>query len=184
MPAQIKSKRGLLKSYDGCSTGVREYFEHIPTLVEQYPLDVVLAYAFARLELGQNMALYCGAVKVHKANAEVATKAVSTHHMTREGFVDLYATVFGFDLPSSAAKALKTAEDTRDAVMHGKRATDDRLRNAIARVLEYAEAINGQLSKKHQLRPFGNLRGFSGRAKKLGKSTTRFMLKGMGFTLS
>ena len=184
MPTQIKSKKGLLKACNGCSKEVGEYFEHIPSLIEGYPLDVVLAYAFARLELGQNMALYCGAVKVHRANAELAIRAVSTHHMKREGFVALYETVFGFGLPTVAAKALKTGEDTRDAIMHGKPATDDRLRNAVARVLEYAEAINGQLHKKHGLKPFGKLKGFAGASKKLSKETTRFMLKGMGFTLS
>ena len=68
--------------------------------------------------------------------------------------------------------------------MHGKPTTDDRLRNAIARVLEYAEAINAQLNKEHGLRPFGDLRGFSGRAKKHEKKTTRFMLKGMGFAIA
>ncbi|MCH8187002.1 MAG: hypothetical protein IH862_12980, partial [Chloroflexi bacterium] len=137
-----------------------------------------------QMELGQNMALYCGVVKVYKANAAIASNAVSTHHMTREGFVALYETIFGFSLPNTAAQALKTAEDTRDAVMHGKPATDRRLRNAIARILEYAQAINKQLHGAHQLRPFGDLRGFSGRAKKLPKSTTRFMLKGMGFTIA
>lgn len=184
MAQQIKTKRGLLKVHQGCSMEVQGYFEHLPKLLDEFPLDVALAYAFARLELAQNMALYCGVVKVHRADGELARKVVSTHHMTREGFVGLYRTVFDFDLPKSAAQALKIAEDTRDAVMHGKPATDDRLRNAIARVLEYAEAINGQLNREHGIRPFGDLRGFSGRAKKLEKKTTRFMLKGMGFTIA
>lgn len=184
MLSQIKTKSGLLKVYLACSSPVRSYFEHLPKLLNQFPLDVTLSYAFTRLELAQNMALYCGVVKVHRADAKLASNAISTHHMTREGFVKLYSTVFGFDLPKGAAQALKTAEDTRDAVLHGKPATQERLRNAIARVLEYAEAINAQLSDKHNLRPFGDLRGFSGRAKKLEKTTTRFMLKGMGFPLA
>ena len=184
MPDRIKTKKGLLNVYNACSSGVQRYFEHLPKLLDEFPLDVALAYAFARLELAQNMALYCGVVKLHRANAELASRAVSTHHMTREGFVGLYEAVFDFGLPKAAAQALKTAEDTRDAAMHGKSATDDRLRNAIARVLEYAEAINAQLSKEHGLRPFGHLRGFAGRAKKLEKRTTRFMLKGMGFNIA
>jgi len=184
MAKQIKTKVGLLKIFNGCSDRVKSYFEHLPKLLDNFPLEVTLAYCFARLELGQNMALYCGVVKLHRANTEIASSVVSTHQMTRPGFLKLYQTVFGFDLPKAAATSLKTAEDTRDTVMHGKRTSDDRLRNAIARVLEYSDAMNSQLNQKCGLRPFGNLRGFAGRMVKLDPRTTRFMLKGMGFTLS
>ncbi len=184
MAKMIKSKPGLLKVYKACSKELQDYFAHLPKLLEAFPMDVSLAYMFARLELGQNMALYCGAVKLHKANAELARTALGSHHMTREGFLALYKTVFGFDLPKAARDELKIAEDTRDTVMHGKPTSDDRIRNAIGNVLEYAEAINKQLHEKHKLRPFGKLRGFSGRAKKLDKRTTRFLLKGMGFNIA
>lgn len=184
MTKQIKSMKGLVNVFTSCSADVQRYYEHLPKLLDDFPLDVGLAYCFARLELAQNMALYCGVVKVHRANTQIAGNAVSTHHMTREGFNELYETVFSFALPKIAAAALKTAEDTRDAVMHGKTASDDRLRNAIARVLEYSDAMNKQLSGKCGLRPFGDLRGFAGRMLKLDERTTRFMLKGMGFTLS
>lgn len=184
MTKQIKSKIGLRKVYDGCQSEVREYFQHLPKLLDNFPLDVSLAYSFSRLELAQNMALYCGVVKVHKANAALTSEVVGTHHMTRERFVELFRTVFDLELPKSAAQALKTAEDTRDAVMHGRTTSVDRLRNAIARVLEYAESVNKLLDKKYGLRPFGDLRGFAGSAKKLDKRTTRFMLKGMGFSIS
>lgn len=184
MAKKIKSKIGLLKVFNSCSAGVQKYYEHLPNLLDDFPLDVGLAYCFARLELGQNMALYCGVVKLHRANAALARNAIGTHHMTRASFVKLYKTVYGLDLPVAAAQALKTAENTRDVVMHGKTATQDRLRNAIAGVLEYSDAINRQLSNRDGLKPFGDLRGFAGRRVKLDKRTTRFMLKGMGFTLS
>lgn len=184
MPTQIKSKPGLKNAYNGCSQEVRDYFLHLPKLFDDFPMDVCLAYAFARLELGQNMALYCGVVKIHKANADVAKSVIGTHHMTREGFIDLYKTVFNLDLPSAAHADLKSAEKTRDHVMHGKTTSDDKIRNAIARVLEYAEEINQQLHDEHSLRPYGRIQGFAGRATKLDKRTTRFLLKGMGFAIS
>lgn len=183
MAKEIKSKPGLMKAYDTSSEDVKEYFEYLPKLLDEFPMEVCLAYAFARLELGQNMALYCGAVKVHRANTDLARTAVSSHHMTREGYVRLYKTVFGFGPPKTAHRDLKTAESTRDDVMHGKKPGEDRIRNAVARVLEYAEAVNRQLLTKHGLNPFGSLTGFSGRATKLDKGTTRFLLKGMGFDL-
>lgn len=184
MPTQIKSKPGLKKAYGDCSQEVRDYFTHLPKLLDDFPMDVCLAYAFARLELGQNLALYCGVVKIHKVNADVAKSVIGTHHMTREGFIELYKTVFDLDLPKAAHADLKSAEKTRDNVMHGKSTGDDKIRNAIARVLEYAEEINKQLHAKHGLKPYGSIKGFAGRAKKLDKRTSRFLLKGMGFAIS
>jgi hypothetical protein len=184
MPTEIKSKKGLLKAHRDCSDEVRTFFEYIPKLIDEFPMHVCLAYVFSRMELGQNMALYCGTVKLFRANSEIAKSAVGTHHMTREEFVRLYKTIYGFDLPETAAKDLKVAERTRDLIMHGKNSTDENIRNAIARVLEYAEEVNTHLSTKFKIKPFGSLKGFSGRAKKLDKKTTRYMLKGMGFSIS
>ena len=184
MPTQIKSKPGLKNAFSNCSQEVRDYFQHIPKLLDDFPMDVCLAYVFARLELGQNMALYCGAVRIHKANAEVAWNAVSTQHMNRESFVLLYKTVFDVDLPAAAHADLKNAETTRDMIMHGKKTSDDKTRNAIARVLEYAEEINKQLHAKHGLKPYGSLKGFAGKSRKLDERTSRFLLKGMGFAIA
>jgi hypothetical protein len=62
---------------------------------------------------------YCGGLlKLHHANSELAKKALNIRHMTRAGFVKLYRTVFDMDLPQQAASELKTAEETRDAIMH------------------------------------------------------------------
>ena len=184
MQKRVKSKRGLLKVYSNCSPQLQEFFVHLPALIQGFPMDVALAYAFARLELGQNLALYCGVVKLHRADAELARTAVGTQHMTREGFLLLFFTVLGFEVPKAASQALKLAEDTRDAVMHGKTTTDDRIRNAVASVLDYAEVLNGDLSLRCGFTPFGHLKGFAGRSKKLDKKTTRFLLKGIGFSLA
>lgn len=182
MAKDIRSKRGLLNMLNRCSDEVQEHFEHLESLINNYPLNVALGYVFSRLELGQNMALYCGAVKLHRANSEIARNAINTHHMTRDGFMELYKTIYDVNLPEQAREDLKTAEKTRDTVMHGGEATDKRLRNAIGLVLEYAEVVNKRLNNKYQIKPFsGSLRGFAGRSVKLDKRTTRFMLKGMGF---
>lgn len=185
MATQIKGKPGLKNAFAACSKDVRGYFEHIPRLLDEFPMDVCLSYVFARLELGQNMALYCGAVRIHRADGEVAKNAISTHHMTRPGFVELYKTVFDVDLPKAAHADLEKAEKTRDKIMHGKGADDGEIRNAIAQVLEYAEEVNKQLGAKHGFKPFGPLRGFAGgKAKRLDKRTSRFLLKGMGFSIA
>ena len=168
--------------YNNCNDPVRSYFEHLPSLLAQFPLEVALAYAFSRLELGQNRALYAGVIKLHRVNADVATNVINTHHMTRKEFVQLYKTVFGFSMRESALNALGTAESTRDTIMHGKSTTSAKIRNALAGVLEYAEAMNNQLYQRCEIRPYGDLRGITGRAKKHDKRTSSFVLKGMGFT--
>ena len=183
MPDEIRSIPGLHNAYNGHSDEIREYFEHIPKLIDFFPLDVCLAYVFARLELGQNMALYCGAVRIHKANSQVAKGAVGTHHMTRYEFIDLYKNIFDLELPKEAHDELKAAENTRDAVMHGKPPLVRDLRNAISRVLEYAEAMNEQLNSAHGLKPFGSLQGFATKGN-YNKKTSRLVLKGLGFKLS
>ncbi len=180
----IKTKIGLRKAFDKCSEEVRAYFEHLPRLVEEFPLDVCLSYMFARMELAQNMALYCGVVKVHRVHISLARNAVNGSHMTREGFRDQYRTVFDTDPPAAAQEDLRIAEKVRDSVMHGKPTSDGKLRNAIAEVLWYAEEINKQLTGKAGFKPFcSSLQGFSGSAKKLDKSTSRWILKGMGFEI-
>lgn len=177
-----RQRRSVIREYEKCTQEVRKYFEHLPALINGFPLDVCLSYMFARLERAQNAALYCGVVRLHKANADVAWKALSEYHIMRNDFRKLYRTIFSFDPSPHAQKGLELAERTRDMVMHGKNPDEASMREAITIVLKYAEAMNLQLAKL--FKPFGNLRGFAGRAKKLDKTTTRFMLKGIGFPLS
>lgn len=184
MATDVKSKKGLLKLFQECSEEIQKHFEFIPSLVEGYPMEVALGYAFHRLELGQRMALYCGLINIHCADPKLARNAIDRHHMTRQGFTELYKAVFDVTLPSDALADLEMAEGTRDIMMHGGGAKDEHLRNAIGRVLEYAEAVNGQLQSKWKMKPFrGDWRGFSWRKEKLNPRTTRYMLKGMGFAI-
>jgi len=177
---EVKSKRGLKKHYEAAPEEVREYFSHLPGLLETFPLHVALAYVFSRVELAQNMAIYCGIVKRHKGDAALVRKAVDAHHMTRKDFAEKYKAVFG-KAPSAFIGA---AEKVRDKVMHGKNTTDKEVRQAIAKVLDYAQRLNAGVSSVAGFKPFGDLRGFKGAAQSLDSSTTRWLLKGMGFLMS
>lgn len=161
---------------------VSAYFEHLPKLVEDFPLEVCLAYMFAQVELAQNMTLYCGVVKLHRAHATVARNAVDAHHLTRDGFKALFKNVFGKNLTNAVLTPLQDAEKIRDKVMHGKTVTAKQKREAIVQVLDYAEKHNAFVNNIASFKPFKkDLRGVKGRAKPLETSTTRWMLKGMGF---
>ncbi len=178
---RIRSLKGLLAKYDAAPGRVRAYFPHFKQLAEDFPYDVVLAYVFGQVELAQNMTLYCGIVKLHRADASLARKVVDSHHMTRPGFREKVKVVYGTPIPADITAKLDRAEKTRDKVMHGKACTDAEKRNALGYVLEYAEDLNAHLEELAGIQPFGDLRGFKGRAKSLDKKTTRWILKGMGF---
>ena len=184
MAAAVKSKPGLKNRYNAAPKEVRDYFPHLVGLLDAFPLDVALAYVFSRVELAQNMTLYCGIVKRHKGNAALARKAVDAHHMTRKDFVQKYEAIFGKVLSSGAAASLQAAEAIRDKVMHGKKTSDKEVRQAIANVLDYAQQLNSDVSSLAGFKPFGDLRGFKGAAQSLDHSTTRWVLKGMGFPVS
>jgi len=180
---ETKSRRGVLDRFEQSSSEVREYFEHLPGLMQNFPWDISLSYMFSRVELAHNMALYCGVVKVHRANAHIARSAIESYHMTREDFKHKFGAVFGTPIPGLISGKLTEAENIRDRVMHGKTASDDAKRKAVVAILEYAEQFNALVQSLAGFRPFGSLRGFKGRAQPLDESTTRWMLKGMGFAV-
>ena len=181
IPAQ---RRSLKKKFDETSKDVRDYLTHLPQLLRDFPLDVCLSYLFSQVELAHNMTLYCGVVKLHKANRDVARQAVNVHHMTRNGFAETFRIIFDIQIREEVTAPLRIADDIRDKIMHGKSTTESEKREAISNVIDSAVAFNEFVHSQAKFRPFGPLRGFKGRAQSLDKSTTRWMLKGMGFTLS
>jgi hypothetical protein len=175
------SRKALISLLDAAPQNVQYYFDGMPSLIQNYPLEVALAYAFSRVETAQLMTLYCGVVKVHRAASGPAWRSIGEYHLTRGGFRNQFEIVFGRKLPEPLLKKLGEAESTRDKVLHGKWASERDKRGAIAGVIEYAIAINALTKALAGFQPFGDLRGFKGRAGALDASTTRWLLKGMGF---
>jgi hypothetical protein len=178
---KIKSKPGLLNFYRKLPVEVREYFQHLPRLVDEFPLDVSVAYVLAQIESGQRVALYCGIRKLHKADKQITWKAVGSHHLSRAEFRAKFELIYGKAIPEATVRLATVAEAARDLVMHGKDVSDDDKRNGIAHALQYAAEINDLTVSCGGPAPFGDLRGFGGRGDSLDKSTSRWILKGMGF---
>ena len=179
-----KSRKGVVQQYKQCSRDVRDYLEHLPDLADDFPLDVALSYMFARVEQAHLDSLYCGVVKLHEAQKDVASQTILSQHMTRESFAQFFKAIFGKDVPPRTADRLNEAYKVRNKVLHGKLASEADMRKAVGRLLEYAEEFNGFVESAAGFRPLGDLRGFKGRAESLPKSTTRWLLKGMGFRVS
>lgn len=180
----VDSYKGVLKRYEASTEQVRWYFDQFPGLIGNFPYEVTLAYLFLSTEKAHNRALYCGVVKLHRADSEIADRVMNTHHMIRDGFLELYKNVFGHALSAATVAKIKDAEKIRDRVIHGKDVTAPELRQALVDVIEYAEALNIDVAAIGGFEPFGNLRGFKGRGEPLDKSTTRWLLKGLGFAIA
>ena len=179
------SYKAILKQYNESTGNVRGYFSELPSLLkDNYSYEVSLAYLFLETERAHNRTLYCGVVKLHHADSSIADTIVNAQHITREGFLDLYKNIFSKRLPDAINSRLKKAEKIRDRVIHGKGASDPEMRQAHVDVIEYAETMNNELKTIAGFEPFGDLRGFKGRADSLDKQTSRWLLKGIGFTVS
>jgi hypothetical protein len=178
------SYKSILKRYDSSTANVKGYFSELPHLLEDgYPYQVSVAYLFLETEHAHNRALYCGVVKLHAAEAELADSVVNAQHLTRDGFLALYRSVFGKPFPSALAAKFEKAARIRDFVVHGKKVSDAEMRQVHVDIIEYAEGLNAELSAIAGFEPFGDLRGFKGAAGSLEKATTKWLLKGIGFSL-
>jgi len=64
IPELPGSRRGVRNQFAAASREVKAFFDPIPELIaNKYPLEVSLAYAFARLEQAHRTTLYGGVVK-------------------------------------------------------------------------------------------------------------------------
>ena len=106
--------------------------------------------------------------------------------MSRANFQKYFQTVFGVAIPQSIQDIVEPAEDRRDRLMHGRNLGDPQVREAISRVVNYANELNVFLdSRRVGFRPFcADLRGFVWDEQVLEPGTSRRVLKGMGFDLA
>ena len=177
-------RRPVMDKFDSCPEEIRAYLSDLPGLLEGFPLDVSISYLFAQIERAHNATLCFGTVKVHRANRNIARAAVGAQHMTREGFQEQFETVFGKPIPDEVKQAIEAAEVVRDKMLNRQRLQEKEKREAIGHVLDYAQALNRFVNGLVKFKPFGNQKGSDGCAESLSQSTTRWMLKGMGFSLS
>jgi len=177
-------RRTVIEQFDSCPEEIRAYLSDLPRLLDGFPLEVSISYLFTCIQRAHNATLCSGAVKVHKANRNVARAAVGAQQITREGFQQQFETVFGLPMPEEVKQELEAAQMVHDKILNGQRTSEKDKREAIGHVLDYAQALNRFVNRRAKFKPFGDQEGSDGCAESLNKSTTRWMLKGMGFSLS
>ncbi len=130
------------------------------------------------------MTIYCGIVKILKVDSDLLGKAVDNHHMTRQEFKNLYESIFRKPPKKNMITKIEIAEKFRDRILHGKKnVSEEDKRKAVVSILEYAEAFNAEVNTIAGFKPFGPLQGFRGNARPLDKSISRWVLKGIGFSV-
>ena len=177
VPANYKQVANL---YAALSPTLKGYLEIFPKLVTaDIPFEIPIAYLFQRLERAHRRALYGGIIRRHSADATLTSGIISKAHLTRPEFDALFKRVFGTPLPLPTMKLREDAEEIRDKSMHGNEVNDPPLRKAINDLLDYLEAFNSHVQAVAGFEPCGNMRGITGATAKLGKETTRWILKGL-----
>ena len=180
--ARLPSKIAVRKYYESMPEHVRWHFPHLPDVVNNdLPLEIALAYVFLKIELAWNRALYGGLVKIHRADSTFVQRVMDKQHLTRENFQVLFDCVFG-KKPDAQGK-IEGAEKIRDRVIHGKKTDAAQLREAIGDALDYSKHLHAQISELAGFTPFGDMRGFSTKITPLDKSTSKWLMRGMGFAV-
>lgn len=159
---------------------VQGYFEHYPKLLKELPWKVSMAYLFAELEAAHRMTIYCGIVKLHHVDADMAWSAIASWEMRRRAFAETFRTIFDHEIPAPAKAALTDAERIRDQIIHGSPVSNADHRTGQVRAFDYVDALHAFLPTVGGVSPFKDLRGFKGAMQPLSKQTSRWVLKGMG----
>lgn len=175
--------RGLLSRFKETPKDVQEYFKFLPQLMEAFPWEIALTYMFYRVELAHNMTIYCGVVKLHRCESDLTWKVLQDYRISRQEFRNLFTNVFGEPINKEIYSSLAAAEKIRDRVVHGKAVTAKEIRTAVVDILSFAVDFNDLVYSLAKFRPYGRLQGFKGPIQPLDRATTRWILKGMGFSV-
>ena len=186
--ARVRREK-ILKTFNALPKEIQDYFEDMNLLLlnKEIPASVLLAYVFFMIEQGQTELIYFGARKIHRTAKDLSRKIIFKQHMTREAFLRFFKTIYAKEIPEKIVKTLESAEAIRDKVMHGKdKGMRESERNrAILSVFSYAQEMNKFFAQENfGIIPYGSNKGRMGRAKPCDASTTRWILIGMGFSVS
>jgi hypothetical protein len=176
--------KGVRDVFAAAHPDIRSFFDEYPGLLGKFSWATCMAYIFTKIEQGHRLALYCGVVKLHGVDPDMAWDAVQRWEMTRAGFRQHFEEVLQTKFPHDLGEVLEEAEGIRDKVIHGYEVADVEHRRGAVRTLDYANGFRSLVETSAGFSPYGDLRGFTGRAQKLPKATSRLVLKGLEFPIA
>ena len=74
-------------------------------------------------------------------------------------------------------------QGVRNRILHGQNVEEKDFRKAVVAIIEYAEEFNQKFYDLGGFRPFGRIQGFKGAGAYMEKSTSRWVLKGIGLPI-
>ena len=180
---QPSNYKAVKKIYDSLGDDIKSYFNQAEILLthEDIGLDVCLAYLFLRIEAVQNRALFGALSKLHRVDTKFARRLLNMQHITRDGYLSLFKNIFGHELSDETTKLLNTAKKVRDRLIHGKSVSEAELRTAIVDCFKYSIAFKEEIYKISKFSPFSDMRGVKGRGKSLSPTTSKWIMRGLGF---
>ena len=185
--AKKSNSQKLQESIEAGGARFSAYFEQFGILVCEHSfLRAALAFGFHLVETAHHRILYGGLCREHGTDTALTRTAVDSQYMTRDMFRQLYQAVFAKKFPETLESTIKISEGIRDKLIHGKTVTDTEIWKAIFNLVEYAAGLNKEVWKISEFEPFGDMRGVTSRrdGPLLDKRTTRWLLKGMSFSLA
>jgi len=173
----------LIAKFEGMPVGIQDYFSPCHKLMSDadIPWDVVISYMFSKIEAAQRATLYVGIRRKHKCQKDLVWKAIDREPLYKDEFRVFFKKVFGKSISKKTDEILLPATTVRNKIMHGYGASDAEKKKAISAIMDYCTEFNNEMSDIGGFQPFGSLQGAIGASKFLDKSTTKWMLIGMGF---
>ncbi len=172
------------KKYADLPESVQDYFGGFRSIIlidEKYAWDILVGYLFMQVERAQYSIVYCAMVKKQGTNKDVTRGLLSLFRIKRKEFPILYKILGGTEISEETIRLAKNAEKIRDKIIHGndKQVSKKMKKDAIVSILEYSDLLNEHSYADFGFRPFGDLTGFNGRRKTLGKKPSRWIIKGI-----
>ncbi|NNE36590.1 MAG: hypothetical protein HKN13_15255 [Rhodothermales bacterium] len=177
------AKQAVVDAYNEATARTKEHFRHVPSLIEQYKPEVAVGYVFDCASAAHNATIVAGLVTKHKAHRAVAREVAVFQECAWDEFHYEYQTVFGSVIPEAVSILFGEANELRRALLSGKRVSSKDQCGLIIQMLQYADALDEFVYADARIHPFADLSSAKPRGSSLDKSSTRWVLKGMGFPI-
>ena len=165
--------------YRALPDDVQSHLGKLPDLLEGRDLDLILAYLFMMIEQGRYRSIKCVLIRTFKCKTSVVDDLLADRAFSRSSFRSCIKSIAGIDVSSGEMKVLSNAEEVRDTIMHGRKASDDRKRQAIFDCLTFIHHFGEKIRKKTTKNPFATLQGLAGNAKPLSEPQSRWIVRGI-----
>ena len=169
----------LRRQFDALPDEVQNHFSKLRELLENAHLEIALAYIFMLLEQGRYRAVKCILVRNLRCPSNLIDDMYKDYEFQRRTFLKTINDLVNVDLKNAPYNLLEQAEAVRDKTFHGRKPSDDVLRQAISNALTFVVNFGSVIQTKTGKNPFGDLRGLASRLKMITNDQAKWIIKGV-----